>query len=122
MISPMSIGPNSVGAISFPIPLASVGKAFVFTEEETEEEEFGASGCAGTLAAPTAPPGVLCVYTSKERMNHMLSEELLAKLPQGSVESEHGTTGANLTGLQFEGTPAEPAVAVVYGTWAVTAP
>jgi hypothetical protein len=57
-------------AISFPIPLAKEGEAFFFNSEETEKIDegitVGTSGCKGTLEAPTAPKGTLCVYTNSE--------------------------------------------------------
>jgi hypothetical protein len=121
-VTESGIAPFPLGSISFPIPLASGGKAFVFTEEETEEEEFGASGCAGTVEVPTAPAGTLCVYTAGERRSHLTKTELQAKPPEGGALQEYGVSGATLTGLQFGGTPGEPASAAYGGSWAVTAP
>lgn len=123
-------------SISFPIPLAKPGEpgqAAGFTKEQTEEIEegktVGASGCKGTVAKPTAPPGKLCVYTSQEFITEestfnspalrVLSPELSAL---DAVEGTYGVTGARLSGVGFAGSPEAPSVTRSWGTWAVTAP
>jgi hypothetical protein len=113
--------PGEVGSVSFPIPLASEGETFVFNEEETEEEEFGTSGCAGTAGAPTAPPGVLCIYTFDEVRTKTVGAPF-AKSTSGVEGHRYGPSGALLSGITFQGTEAEPARAIMGGSWAVTAP
>jgi hypothetical protein len=112
--------PGEVGSISFPIPLPTGGNSFVFTEEQTEEEEFGLSGCAGSVVTPTAPPGVLCMYTYDEG-REKTTGTLFTRSTTGEG-NKFGPAGALLTGLQFQGTQAEPARATIGGSWAVTAP
>ncbi len=131
--------PPSLTAISFPIPLEAPAETWVFTEGQTENEKFGKdettraacvlgtpecepTGCEGTLAQPKAAPGVLCIYTTAERLEHITNETLLAKNFVGGPARESSVSGANLAGYTFAGTAAEPAEAIVYGTWAVTAP
>jgi hypothetical protein len=112
--------PGELGSISFPIPLASGGKSFVFTEEQTEEGEFGASGCAGSVAVPTAPPGVLCVYTYGESHEHT-EGQLHTQALSGGFGGEYSSSGAFLTGIKLNGKEGIPARAVLGGSWAVTA-
>jgi collagen type I alpha len=114
-------------AISFPIPLAEsgeTGSAFAFSESQTTNEEFGTSGCAGTLEEPTAPPGKLCVYTSEEFSQHASGGVTPLKMePGGLGEFESfGVSGARLLGPFLEGTSETLALGEAYGTWAVTAP
>jgi hypothetical protein len=109
-------------AISFPIPLkeAGVNKAFAFNLEQTEEKEFGSSGCTGSVAKPTAPKGVLCVYTGLEVLENAHMQFPTVRLPNSNGEAGYGTSGAVLWGIEPEG--GGPAIAEVQGTWAVTAP
>jgi hypothetical protein len=125
--------PGAVGSISFPIPLAShgaAGESFVFNKEQTENKEFGSSGCSGSVEAPAAPPGKLCVYTKGEQMENV-SGTLFAVEP--GFTGSFGKSGAVLVGLHLEGKielvgeskpelVVEPAKAVLDGSWAVTAP
>ena len=110
-------------AISFPIPLAKGAeeKAFVFNQKETEEEEFGTTGCTGSFEKPTAPAGVLCVYTGAEELENA-EGHLEAQLRPGVTFEGYGPSGAFLSGYAFHGTMAAPARAEARGTWAVTAP
>jgi hypothetical protein len=119
-----SSGGGAVAAttISFPIPLAKGGEegvsGFGFTKAQTENEEFGASGCDGSASEPTAPPGVLCVYTAVEE-----AEAVTAPEPRSFQEgvvffSSYGANGAYIPGpFVPEGTQTNN-----WGTWAVTAP
>jgi hypothetical protein len=122
-------------AISFPIPLkeAGVNKAYAFTLEQTEEKEFGSSGCAGTVEHPSAPKGVLCVYTGYASLENAVAEGLELRLPNSNLESGYGTSGAVLWGYIPKGASIElveegkrvkvkESYAEVEGTWAVTAP
>lgn len=110
--------------ISFSIPLEKGekgGTAFAFSQEETEEEKFGTSGCTGTVAKPKAPPGILCVYTAFETGEHtFLTGFPEVRSPAGEFES-YGTSGARVIAGFMEGSAAEPASIESWGTWAVTA-
>jgi collagen triple helix repeat protein len=112
--------PLSIATFSFPIPLASTGEASFFNQQETEEEEFGTSECAGSVAAPSAPPGRLCVYTAHEKISNA-SGPLIVLTP-GATGLGFAKSGAILGGMHFEGTPEAPAEIQFVGTWAVTAP
>ena len=107
-------------AISFPIPLASSGKAFHLTLKETEQSATNIHGCTGTIEIPTAPAGTLCVYTSEEarpageNRGHLLGPEFRFNL----TEEEYLPTG---TVMRYYVTK-EPAFISENGTWAVTAP
>jgi hypothetical protein len=113
--------PGALASISFPIQLEAGGAAFVFTEEQVEKEEFGASGCSGELDLPVAPPGVLCVFTTSEANNGQVSGSLLIRTAPGRPEV-FGPTGAILYGFTLTGTAEHPARMSYSGTWAVTAP
>jgi hypothetical protein len=124
-------------AISFPIPLAEggeLGSAFVFTKEQTEEEEFGDSGCEGTLAEPSAPAGELCVYMAEEQSEFAEPQTpdspsiWHADAPLGPFsQRQFGPQGAVLAGPYLYGSTVisgseGPAKLEAYGSWAVTAP
>jgi hypothetical protein len=114
-------------AISFPIPLkeAGVDKAFAFGKAETAAEEFGSSGCSGTVIDPQAPPGVLCVYTDTEALggetfSFYPGAEL--RIPGTGGTHGYGPTGSVLYAWLMEGSAGSPASLEATGTWAVTAP
>ncbi|HEU4707536.1 MAG TPA: hypothetical protein VFS64_10130 [Solirubrobacterales bacterium] len=118
--------------VSFAIPLAgALSNEGCLEENETpcqaryvktngkefnnEFEEVLSTVCTGTAAAPTAPPGTLCVYAGKEEnvstFNFLISDP----------SSPTGAAGAAKTGaaLVFKiATTGQKAVAM--GTWAVT--
>jgi hypothetical protein len=100
--------------ISFPIPMPAPSEEGFFLNAEETESEAGTGGCTGTVVNPTAPPGVLCVYTRVEFNENI--EGGAAILFNG--ENGYGPPGA-LIRLTIEG---EPARVVMDGTWAVTAP
>ncbi len=117
--------PTQVGSISFPIPLAAkgpVGTAFAFNKLKTENEEFGTSGCTGTVGTPTAPAGKLCVYTAEEE--RVLVQGFINNVHEAGLATleTFGKSGAVLDGVQFEGEPSAPARILASGSWAVTAP
>jgi hypothetical protein len=58
----------SVAPISFSIPLAGTGAAYVLNPQQiaNEEGEGFEAGCTGSVESPTAPGGVLCVYTYEQ--------------------------------------------------------
>ncbi len=116
-------GPSVFTSISFPIKLAAglnashvhfiqtSGKEQVFNEVTEEIEEVTSAACPGTVTAPAAIPGHLCVYaaalTSAASVN-------------GFIYDVTETNGASATGalLGFRITAAEGAKGT--GTWAVT--
>jgi hypothetical protein len=121
--TPVIEGFNVIAPISFPIPLAaSSEKAFGFNTKQTEKEEFGSSGCTGSVAAPTAPPGTLCVYTAFEVLENARDYGPLPEIP-GIGNPGYGTAGAFMLGFESESaSAAEPARVEAGGSWAVTAP
>jgi pilus assembly protein FimV len=127
-------------SISFPIPLAAESdKAFGFNAHATEDEEFGKNpntgascavgttecvdtGCTGTVAAPSAPPGALCIYTAFEQLEGARNAGPEATIP-GVGAPGYGKAGAFMLGFQsLSSTPAAPSRVEGFGTWAVTAP
>jgi hypothetical protein len=124
LISPTFSSPAAAESISFPIPLEEGGQAFLFDQEKTNNEEFGTSGCAGSFAEPTAPPGVLCLYTRFEERSTFESAPTVSGILEPRSEpagfGEFSPVGAFLTGIALEGGP-EPAVYDAMGSWAVTA-
>lgn len=105
--------------ISFPIPLAAGGgeeSVFLLTKDEIANEEGAgvAAGCTGTVQKPTAPEGVLCLYTAEEESKEaneffaIVDEEFNAFRPTGTV--------LRVTVNKL------PGRIQINGTWAVTAP
>jgi hypothetical protein len=101
--------------VSFAIPLASGSEeAYVLTQEETDLEA-GTGGCTGSVANPTAPPGVLCVYTSFEN-----SVEVS---PGGAIfNGGFGYAPSGTTIIYYPSGSSGSASLQVAGSWAVTAP
>jgi hypothetical protein len=112
-------------AISFPIPLEEGGEGFAFTQNQTTSEEFGTSGCSGTVEHPTAPPGKLCIYTGYENLENaeaVTPPIVMAPSTLGSIEGVFGPTGALTYFQALQKAPGAVAKAEAVGTWAVTAP
>ena len=111
--------------ISFNIPLASpldaghvhyineAGQEVTEINEAGEEVTVASAECLGTVEAPTAQPGNLCVYTA-EAGKVVASSEKLRQL--GAFSPGASTSGATLL---FLGSSAG-GVLVGRGTWAVT--
>jgi collagen triple helix repeat protein len=116
-------------AVSFPIPLAAAldnsqvhylnkaGQEVHFDESEEDlMKEEPSTQCLGTVSAPSALPGNLCVYTASVSSAFMMSERIMdpALTSPGTVGGT-GTMGAwlffQLIVPEGEG----------HGTWAVTA-
>jgi collagen type VII alpha len=117
--------PKTVGSISFPIPLAAKGgpqSAFAFTKADTATGTFGSSGCSGSVENPTAPRGVLCIYTSEEERVGVAGAVVPTdpNEPTGGF-ARFGRSGALLNGIAFAAAVPD-AHAGFSGTWAVTAP
>jgi hypothetical protein len=125
----LTVGDQAQIPISFPIPLPGPGAAFVFTQEQTELEIFGRkgglgcvvgtegcvdTGCRGTIEHPTAPPGVLCVYTAHEENKDMTEGS-------PSLNGEPGFLPSG-TLFRFTAQPPGPGHFDMNGSWAVTAP
>jgi hypothetical protein len=136
--------------ISFSIPLEVAGpegSAFAFTQGQVETSNFGKktvlvggnpilttqgcvvgstecfdTGCRGSAVAPTAPPGVLCVYLGLEESGNAETGEPQVVGAGSGVENGYDTAGAILNGAFLNGTPTETAFINSRGTWAVTAP
>jgi hypothetical protein len=109
--------------VSFPIQLAAASpagqqKAFVFGQTQTENKEFGTSGCEGTAQEPTAPPGTLCVYTIQQSAE---SEPLGVITTTLATDFQYSKVGAEIVIKGITGEE-EPWNAHDWGTWAVTAP
>lgn len=113
-----------VAQISFPIPLEqALGLAQVhYVLPNGKENVFGSSGfeevtsttCKGTVSAPSAEPGNLCVYEAY-RVNLVMPANVFIHRPLG------GQAGIGVSGGYLETfTEGEPAKAA--GSWAVTAP
>ena len=107
-----------IASISFSIPLAAPldsGHVFYVPPSGSVPE------CPGSVAAPEAEEGDLCVYTT---FNSLKPDEAgVIHAPQGGISETLGETGAGESGavllFQPEGTPAEGGFAI--GTWAVKA-
>jgi hypothetical protein len=119
-------GDFATAAISFPIPLAAegaTGSASAFTKAQTSAEEFGSSGCTGTVANPTAPEGKLCIYTSEqEEINTTPEFEATSPADTSGIAHKYGRSGAILQVSILKGSAEEPAGVQAWGSWAVTAP
>ena len=103
--------------ISFTIPMKSASEeAYLLNEEQTRNHEgLGfTKGCTGTVAEPTAPPGLLCVYTQEEIAN----EATLSTRPVFADHIGYQKSGTTMVIFTFE----EPGSFTGRGSWAVTAP
>ncbi|MFL5872248.1 MAG: collagen-like protein [Solirubrobacterales bacterium] len=105
--------------ISFSIPLAQGSgeeKVFVLSPEQIENEEGPGfeAGCTGTAFEPTAPSGVLCVYTAENNS----SNGFIFFANQNEEPKSFGPAGTVL----WAQSSALPATVQIRGTWAVTAP
>ena len=117
----------ALASISFPIPLAKPLGGSACQDEEpacpvhyVNEGEKIAGACEGSVGAPTAEPGDLCVY--EEQGTGLVQGEIrIIPASEGfeSLPAEHtgaGTSGALLVAVTEEG------ITIAHGTWAVTAP
>ena len=126
---------------TFNIPLEEdglEGSGWAFNQAQTEEEKYGKkggvacvvevgeplcidTGCEGTVAEPSAPPGELCIYTGYESTEKAASNEYEARSFEGEFGA-YSSNGAIIAGPFLEGSGAEPGKVEAYGSWAVTAP
>ncbi len=102
-------------SISFPIPLPEASEEGFYLDKAETGAGHGRGGCEGTVAKPTAPEGVLCIYTAEEENENM--REGATGHPVFDEEPGYQTAG---TVMRFEA-EAEPAKLVANGAWAVTA-
>jgi hypothetical protein len=114
------LGFLTTAAISFPVPLAAVVSPEHAVYVTTKGEQLTAEGasvtgvCTGTVNAPTAPSGHLCVYAGVEA---------LALESYHGIENRLASPGTQKVGalLAFEVTVVGTGAAIkVAGTWAVT--
>lgn len=109
--------------ISFPIPLVEGGtKAFYFSAEQVELEQFGTSGCHWVVGELNATPeatksGTLCVFSQIEEFGAIESVTFQAA---GLPVTGYGPSGSFLFIKTNPIAPEEEAYA--HGVWAVTAP
>lgn len=116
---------NWSASISFPIPLKE-GKeetTYVFTKAQTENKDFGSSGClweeSNPESRPAAPAGELCIFTYEEANTHGYSEGVRGP---GQFEG-YGSAGALVYFyVGTEATSVSPGSLQDSGVWAVTAP
>jgi hypothetical protein len=100
-------------AISFTIPLKEESSAHFIPPETKETED--PKGCTGTVYAPGAEPGNLCVFTSNG------AENVFAALPL-SLEVETPTgEGAGKSGALIDLIASKSGNMLAHGTWVVTA-
>ncbi|HEV7937127.1 MAG TPA: hypothetical protein VGP18_03790 [Solirubrobacteraceae bacterium] len=117
--------------ISFNIPLA----APLAAETEACEEELSTCkvhvikegtpegndphGCAGTVAAPKAEPGNLCIFVASESRE---TAETKAIFLLGAAAVGTGTAGADVSGVVLRALTLKAGGIYANGDWVVTAP
>ncbi len=134
--------PEALTSISFQFPLPEGAKnaAFVFNVVDIEKELYGKleeegelttagckvgepecidTGCRGSAAEPSAPAGVLCVYTKFESYEGTSGKRLRAQVVGEFNPFGYGPSGTYLLGFNSENPEAFVSTG---GTWAVTAP
>jgi Collagen triple helix repeat (20 copies) len=106
---------EAAAVISFPIPLkTAITSANVHYLTKAETETKSNASCTGTLEAPTAEKGSLCVYTGQEE---------IVGVPFKNIQNAKAEPGSSLTGafVIFEAPKTEGSNdVVVQGSWAVT--
>ena len=114
------VGKFAPTSISFDLPLETAPTVHII--RETTPEASDPAGCSGTVEAPVAEPGNLCIFTSKE-VN--VTPEEGSEEPgykEFSPEEKNKTLSAGKRGIVFgpiAAVPAEPVFAM--GVWVVTA-
>ncbi|HEX6665459.1 MAG TPA: hypothetical protein VF081_02560 [Solirubrobacterales bacterium] len=132
--SPSGIPYQSLVSFSFPIPLAAKlpgghlhfinpnGKEIVANPvTEVEEEEVDSTVCLGSVAAPSAPTGHLCVYT--KGFSNVKSKQANFVNPETGGQNENVSSALTGALLAFDvvGEETETTIPRAFGTWAVTA-
>jgi hypothetical protein len=100
-------------SISFPLELASAPKPVVVPAGGPNPDP---AHCPGTVDAPSAAPGYLCLYDA------FAANSSGTASTNPSVYSIDGQVGASPFGAKIETTAVSTALAYVEGSWAVTAP
>lgn len=100
-------GQNMAAIVTFPIPLGTAPEVHVLMEGQADPK------CPGSVEAPAAARGSLCVYT------RLLSEAEL-EFEYDAETNSVSASGKTGTILVFKSTKTGTAQAL--GTWAVTAP
>jgi hypothetical protein len=107
-------------AISFSIPTTEPVENWEYVNREVQEAHSSAT-CPGSVEAPKAAGGFLCIYQGATE-NPTETEELRVSAVRhpGRFTLGAGVAGAVLY-VAYEG-PSSPEVTRISGTWAVTAP
>lgn len=77
------------------------------------------SNCSGTLAAPSTPPGELCLYVRDARLSNVKDGTLHV---QGPASDDAGGAAARMLGFEVSFTGAPNLPVRVEGVWIYTAP
>jgi hypothetical protein len=117
--------------VAFNIPLAQAPVVHWIKangKEATPTEEVTSTACTGTVAAPTASKGNLCVYTGREEgfSTNEAANKYFFKSKWGLkvddwTEGEMEQNTASSLGFGVNAFALEEVAVVVGGTWAVTA-
>ena len=109
--------------LSFPVPLAEDVTSTGADVEFLLPGAASTTNCPGTAADPAALPGKLCVYAGALFPSGPTTEVSMASF-NPSAQAQGNPHGFGRTGsvLSFTTTETSPAVAIIWGTWAVTAP
>jgi len=107
-----SAGQFFASAISFPLELSSAPKPVVVPHGGPNPDP---THCPGTVDAPTAAPGYLCLYDA-------YSFNSATANTNPSVYNVDAVGGASPFGARIETAAQTTGVAYVEGSWAVTAP
>jgi hypothetical protein len=106
----------NVSPISFPIPLAATDASQITVHYWRESDVTHDPECTGTIDAPDAEPGVLCMYIAEKFEADNVGGNPPIAIPDGSGEPGVGTNGAV---VNYESVTAGKHQ---YGTFAITAP
>jgi hypothetical protein len=116
--------------VNFPIPLTSELPAssvhlILKNGEEFNSafEEVPPAECLGTVAAPSAEPGNLCIYAGTELFapSNLTGKVLLSPEGGAYIDPATGNPGVGVTGTILEIFAREEDGAKAFGAWAVTA-
>ena len=92
---PRANGRKAAASISFGIPMA--GLPTIKVVKKGQEGVENATECPGSVIAPKAAKGVLCLYTAEEAAGMALQGA--APSPYGAVVSWLGTPGTGSAGV-----------------------
>jgi len=107
----------NVSPLSFAIPLSTVAAAAITVHYWRESDVTHDPECPGTINAPAAEPGVICIYIAEKfEADNMVGESPPITHADGSVEPGVSTHGAVVA---YEN---KPLGKHQYGSFAITAP